>query len=336
MTDYRRHYVPGGAYFFTVAARRRGTWLLVQRAELLKACIRAEQRLAPFAILAAVIMPDHLHMVWRLPQGDSDYPNRWRRIKTRFSRALPGAARTSTSARRERGIWQRRYWEHTVRDESDLAACIGYVHANPVKHGYVARPELWPHSTLLAWQERRRLRLATPPRRFYKLDLRADGARAPATCRPPMTASPALTLAPATEADLPFLLALRKSTMTEHLRRAGAPSDDAYHLVRIRHRFEDARIVWADGRKAGLFKATRNGAAWRVVQIQIAPEFQGRGLGRRLLAGLLQEADSRAATVDLGVLHGNPARRLYESLGFTPVEEHPLETEMRYFPRKAG
>ena len=95
MTDYRRHYVPGGAYFFTVAARRRGTWLLVQRAELLKACIRAEQRLAPFAILAAVIMPDHLHMVWRLPQGDSDYPNRWRRIKTRFSRALPGAARTS-------------------------------------------------------------------------------------------------------------------------------------------------------------------------------------------------------------------------------------------------
>jgi len=203
-----------------------------------------------------------------------------------------------------------------VRDESDLAACIGYVHANPVKHGYVARPELWPHSTLLAWQERRRLRLATPPRRFYKLDLRADGARAPATCRPPMTASPALTLAPATEADLPFLLALRKSTMTEHLRRAGAPSDDAYHLVRIRHRFEDARIVWADGRKAGLF--------------------QGRGLGRRLLAGLLQEADSRAATVDLGVLHGNPARRLYESLGFTPVEEHPLETEMRYFPRKAG
>ena len=94
MTDYRRHYVPGGTYFFTVAARRRGTWLLVQRAELLKACIRAEQRLAPFAILAAVIMPDHLHMVWRLPQGDSDYPNRWLRIKTRSTapRSAPPAS----------------------------------------------------------------------------------------------------------------------------------------------------------------------------------------------------------------------------------------------------
>lgn len=157
MTSYRRLYLPGGTYFFTVAARQRGTRRLVERAELLKACIRAEQRLAPFSILAAVIMPDHLHMVWRLPEGDSDYPNRWRRIKARFSRALPPHPPiVARRGRGEREIWQRRYWEHAVRDEAELAACISYVHSNPIKHGYAERPEEWPHSTYLAWRERQR------------------------------------------------------------------------------------------------------------------------------------------------------------------------------------
>jgi len=326
--------------FFTVAVHERGSQHLVQRAALLKACVRAEQRLAPFSILAAVIMPDHLHMVWRLPEGDSDYPNRWRRIKTRFSRALPRLgplAAAGRAGRGERGIWQRRYWEHAVRGEAELAACINYVHFNPVKHGYADRPEDWPHSTYRPWQDRqwRCSPFATSARRFYKLDRRTDPTvRRPSTGNASMT-SPALTLRPATEDDLPFLLALRKATMTEHLRRAGARDDDEHHLARIRHRFEDAHIVWADGRPAGLFKASREAADWRVVQIQIAPAFQGQGLGRRLLSALLEQADARGASVTLSVLQGNPARRLYESLGFTPVEEKEQETEMRYRPGMA-
>jgi len=141
-----------------------------------------------------------------------------------------------------------------------------------------------------------------------------------------------LALQPATEDDLPFLLSLRKATMTEHLARAGAPQDDAHHMARIRHRFEGARIVRLDGRPAGLFKTLREPSGWRVVQIQIDPAFQGRGLGRHLLAGLLRQADRAGVPVTLSVLRGNPARRLYESLGFAAVEETELDIEMRYEP----
>jgi ribosomal protein S18 acetylase RimI-like enzyme len=130
-------------------------------------------------------------------------------------------------------------------------------------------------------------------------------------------------------------LALRKATMAEHLARAGAPLDDDHHLARIRHRFGDARIVWLDGQPAGLFKHCREPAGWRIVQIQIAPAFQGRGLGRRLLESVLDQADAQGIPVTLSVLKGNPARRLYESLGFTPIEENELEYEMRYEPGAA-
>ncbi|WP_395756921.1 GNAT family N-acetyltransferase [Achromobacter sp. EB05] len=141
-----------------------------------------------------------------------------------------------------------------------------------------------------------------------------------------------LALQAATEDDLPFLLALRKATMTEHLARVDAPRDDAHHLARVRYHFDDAQIVWLHGRPAGLFKTFRDPAGWRVVQIQIDPAFQGQGLGRRLLAGLLRQADDEGAPVTLSVLKGNPARRLYESLGFIPVEETDREIEMRYEP----
>jgi len=154
-----------------------------------------------------------------------------------------------------------------------------------------------------------------------------------------MSLAPDLALQPATEDDLPFLLSLRKSTMTEHLRRAGAPLDDAHHLARIRYRFDDAQIVWLDGRPAGLFKHYRDAGGWRIVQIQVDPALQGQGLGRRLLAGVLDQADAEGAPVTLSVLKGNPARRLYEALGFTPTKETDLEHEMRYEPgavRPAG
>jgi putative transposase len=94
-------------------------------------------------------MPDHLHAVWTLPEEDADYSLRWRLIKSRFSRGLPkGRLRPSQEARQERGIWQRRYWEHHIRDEADYTAHVRYCHMNPVKHGFVERPEDWTYSSV--------------------------------------------------------------------------------------------------------------------------------------------------------------------------------------------
>jgi len=149
MTNYRRNRVEGGVYFFTVAIARRHLDLLVQHIELLKAALREEEKFAPFINLGFAVLPDHLHAVWRLPKGDADYSNRWRRIKTRFSRALPRGEIVSDSriAKGERGLWQRRFWEHTIRDEEDLRRHLDYVHYNPVKHGFVSRAADWPPST---------------------------------------------------------------------------------------------------------------------------------------------------------------------------------------------
>ncbi|MFJ3461083.1 GNAT family N-acetyltransferase [Achromobacter spanius] len=147
-----------------------------------------------------------------------------------------------------------------------------------------------------------------------------------------MSLTPDLALQPATEEDVPFLLSLRKRTMTAYLERAGIPVDDAEHLARIHYHFDDAQIVWLGGRPAGLFKHYRDPAGWRIVQIQIDPDYQGQGLGRRLLAKVLDRADKEGAPVTLSVLKGNPARRLYEALGFTSVMETELEHEMRYDP----
>lgn len=158
-----------------------------------------------------------------------------------------------------------------------------------------------------------------------------------------MTHSPtpehSLALQPATVEDLPFLLALRKATMQEHMERAGAPATDADHLARIQYHFDDAQIVWVDGRPAGLFKHYRDTGGWHILQIQIAPDFQGMGLGRRLIEPVLDRADAEGAPVTLSVLKGNPAQRLYTALGFIPVKETELEFEMRYEPgavRPAG
>ena len=98
---------------------------------------------------ACVVLPDHLHCVWTLPEGDADYSTRWRVLKTIFARNLPvGERRSEARLRRsERGLWQRRFWEHTIRDDDDFAAHIDYVHFNPVKHGYVQEAAKWPYST---------------------------------------------------------------------------------------------------------------------------------------------------------------------------------------------
>ena len=142
MPNYRRAWHPGGTYFFTVnLLQRQGNDLLTRHADLLRKIVRAVQARHPFHIHGWVVLPEHLHCVIELPQGGADFATRWRLIKMDFSKALPKAERLSKvrAARGERGIWQRRYWEHLIRDEADMQAHMDYVHFNPVKHGLVRR-----------------------------------------------------------------------------------------------------------------------------------------------------------------------------------------------------
>ena len=149
MTEYRRNFVRGGSFFFTVNLLDRRSRLLTENIGALRTAFRKTKADHPFSIEAIVVLPDHLHAIWSLPEGDSDFATRWRLIKSRFSHALPPGERTSASRRSkgERGIWQRRYWEHTLRDEDDFARHADYIHFNPVKHGHVARAVDWPHSS---------------------------------------------------------------------------------------------------------------------------------------------------------------------------------------------
>ncbi len=147
---YRRSDVAGGTYFFTLAlANRKSDWLVREIAQL-RTAIRTVKQRHPFEIVAMVVMPDHLHAVWQLPPDDVDYALRWGLIKSAFSHALPKqeTIRASRELKREREIWQRRYWEHLIRDEHDLQTHVDYVHFNPVKHGYVQQAIDWSYSTL--------------------------------------------------------------------------------------------------------------------------------------------------------------------------------------------
>ncbi len=149
MPDYRRNRVPGGTFFFTVNLLDRRSDLLVLQIDRLRDAVRRVRRRAPFHIDAWVVLPDHMHCLWTLPEGDADFPARWRAIKTTFVKSLPGdELRSPVMVRRgERGIWQRRYWEHTIRGDRDFAAHMDYTHFNPVKHGLVQHPADWPYSS---------------------------------------------------------------------------------------------------------------------------------------------------------------------------------------------
>jgi putative transposase len=150
MTNYRRAHVAGATYFFTVNIARRDTNLLVDHIASLREALQYVRRRHPFAIDAMVVLPDHLHAVWTLPPGDADHSLRWRQFKARFSRSVPPGEHCGDSriAKGERGIWQRRYWEHLIRDDADLRHHVDYIHFNPVRHGYVTRAVDWPYSTL--------------------------------------------------------------------------------------------------------------------------------------------------------------------------------------------
>ena len=149
MTEYRRYFIPCGTYFFTVNLAERTRRLLVEHVDLLRAAVAVTRREYPFRFDAVVILPDHLHAIWTLPPGDADFSVRWRKIKARFSRGLPHIERRSTSraGKGERGIWQRRFWEHAIRDEDDLRRHVDYIHYNPVKHGHCRKVADWPYST---------------------------------------------------------------------------------------------------------------------------------------------------------------------------------------------
>ena len=150
MSQYRRVFVPGGTYFFTVTLADRQAQTLVEHINVLRASYARVQTQHPFRTLAICVLPDHLHALWRLPDGDRSYPLRWALIKRYFSSQLPAAEDRSASklVKREKGIWQRRYWEHCIRDEADLAAHVEYIHNNPVKHALVQDPDDWPYSSI--------------------------------------------------------------------------------------------------------------------------------------------------------------------------------------------
>lgn len=146
---YRRAKIEGATYFFTVNLADRSSKLLVERVGDLREVVRDVHRNHPFKIVAWCVLPEHLHAVWELPKGDADYSMRWGLIKASFSRCVPKEERIRSSRLRkgERGIWQRRFWEHLIRDERDLERKVNYTHFNPVKHGYVERVQDWPWSS---------------------------------------------------------------------------------------------------------------------------------------------------------------------------------------------
>ena len=154
MPNFRRRYIAGGTYFFTVVTNRRQPILTSNLARgILRHAIETVRRTAAFEIVAFVLLPDHLHTIWTLPDGDDDYSSRWRSIKTQFTRewvSNGGREAYTTPGRlckQERGVWQARFWEHTIENDADFSRCLDYIHWNPVKHGLSTRPAEYPYST---------------------------------------------------------------------------------------------------------------------------------------------------------------------------------------------
>lgn len=176
--DYRRTRRKGGTCFFTVDLADRSSTLLVDRIDDLRRTVRVVKQRHPFDIVAWVVLPDHMHVVWTLPTNDGDCATRRIRIKAAFSRAMPKGERIRNARRRkgERGIWQRRFREHLVIDDDDLRRHLDQVHINPVMHGYIAHAEDWPYSSI-----HRDMRLGVVPKDWAAAsegDVRAGRAEA--------------------------------------------------------------------------------------------------------------------------------------------------------------
>lgn len=154
MSRYIRPAITGARIFFTVYLEERGSTLLTDQIGKFREAVRLTKAERPFGIDAWVVLPDHMHCIWQMPVGDKDYSTRWRLIKARFSREFdPRAQRWSHRLRSERAIWQRRFWEHHIRDETDYQTHLEYCWQNPVKHELVDRAEDWPFSSV-HWDRR--------------------------------------------------------------------------------------------------------------------------------------------------------------------------------------
>jgi len=154
MSRYRRNYEKGGIYFFTLVTYMRQKIFFKPSIEMLRTSFNKIALEAPFRIEAIVVLPDHVHCIWQLPEGDNNFSIRWKKIKGEFSKCYQekfGKQKLPISASMENkgevGIWQRRFWEHTIRDENDFCIHCDYIHYNPVKHGYAQTPNHWPYSS---------------------------------------------------------------------------------------------------------------------------------------------------------------------------------------------
>ena len=151
MSQYKRYYQSGGNYFFTLVTHQRKPILTIpDNIERLKIAIKKVKASRPFHLNAMVILPDHLHCLWKLPENDKDFSTRWRLIKRYFSMEIAA----HINHRKEKEIWQRRFWEHAIRDEEDWQKHMNYIHYNPVKHGYIKSVKEWSHSTFYYWQQK--------------------------------------------------------------------------------------------------------------------------------------------------------------------------------------
>jgi len=154
--QYRRSKAEGGTFFFTLVTHFRRPFLCApQNIGILRVSFKKVKKAHPFTIDAIVILPDHIHCLWTLPAGDNDYSTRWRLIKSAFSRQCdPSCQGVVSAGRRKRGekaVWQRRFWEHTIRDERDYRNHVEYIHYNPVKHGLVDAPCEWEFSSFMSF-----------------------------------------------------------------------------------------------------------------------------------------------------------------------------------------
>ncbi len=148
MVRYRRNFLAGGTFFFTATLADRTSSGLTDHVAALRSAVQLTRRQHPFTIDAVVVLPDHLHIIMTLPQGDADFPTRWQLIKRRFTAAVAKAGSPVLRHRNgEYALWQRRFWEHSIRDQKDFERHVDYIHFNPVKHGLVARVRDWPYSS---------------------------------------------------------------------------------------------------------------------------------------------------------------------------------------------
>ncbi|MEO1339984.1 MAG: transposase [Cyanobacteria bacterium J06635_13] len=163
MASYRRMYISGGLYFLTlVTYLRRPLFGKLDNVNLLRAATAKIKAEKPFEIIAAAVLPDQIHFLWQLPPNDSNYSQRISRLKVIFTRAYKkqnGSCDHIPASRlkhRESNVWQRRFWEHIIRDEADFQKHLDYIHYNPVKHGLVSCPHFWSYSSFDKWVKRDR------------------------------------------------------------------------------------------------------------------------------------------------------------------------------------